>query len=79
MKEKGIHPDRIKAKGMGESEPIKGKDGVVLTEKYIKSLKSNEEVEAAHQRNRRTDFKVIGDNFVPPSEGTEEPNKEGSN
>lgn len=79
VKEKGIHPDRIKAKGMGESEPIKGKDGVVLTEKYIKSLKSDEEVEAAHQRNRRTDFKVIGDNFVPPSEGTEEPKEEGSN
>ncbi len=78
-KEKGIHPDRIKAKGMGESEPIKGPGGVVLTEKYIKSLKSKEEIEAAHQRNRRTDFKVIGDNFVPPSEGTEEPKEEGSN
>ncbi len=72
-KEKGIHPDRIKAKGMGESEPmaIKNPDGTVkftLSEKYIKGLKSKEEIEAAHQRNRRTDFKVVGDNFVPPTD-----------
>ena len=79
VKEKGIHPDRIKAKGMGEAEPIKGKDGIVLDEKYIKSLKSNEEVEAAHQRNRRTDFKVIGDNFVPPAAEGGEAAPEGSN
>lgn len=65
--EKGIHPDRIKAKGMGENEPIKGIGGVVLTEKYIKTLKSQEEKDVALQRNRRTDFKVIGDDFVPPS------------
>ncbi len=67
VKEKGIHPDRIKAKGMGENEPIKGVSGVVLTEKYIKGLKSQEEKDVALQRNRRTDFKVIGDNFVPPA------------
>lgn len=65
--EKGIHPDRIKAKGMGENEPIKGVGGVVLTEKYIKTLKSQEEKDVALQRNRRTDFKVIGDDFVPPA------------
>ncbi len=79
VKEKGIHPDRIKALGMGENEPIKGPGGVVLTEQYIKTLKSNEEVEAAHQRNRRTDFKVIGDNFVPPADGTAPTPEEGSN
>jgi peptidoglycan-associated lipoprotein len=65
VKEKGIDPGRIKAKGMGESEPIKGANGVVLDEKYIKSLKSDEEKEAAHQRNRRTDFKVLSSDFVP--------------
>ncbi|PCJ24899.1 MAG: hypothetical protein COA97_08755 [Flavobacteriales bacterium] len=72
VKEKGIHPDRIKAKGRGENEPIKGVSGVILTEKYIKALKSQEERDVALQRNRRTDFKVIGDNFVPPAapEGT---------
>ena len=72
VKEKGIHPDRIKAKGMGESEPIKGPDGVILDEKTINAMKTNEEKEAAHQRNRRTDFKVIGDNFVPPAPETPE-------
>ncbi|PCI97904.1 MAG: hypothetical protein COB15_06920 [Flavobacteriales bacterium] len=73
VKEKGIHPDRIKAKGMGESEPIKGMGGVILTEKFIKTLKTKEEQDAALQRNRRTDFKVVGSDFVPPAvapEGT---------
>ena len=72
VKEKGIHPDRIKAKGMGENEPIKGMGGTILTEKFIKALKSKEEQDVALQRNRRTDFKVIGDDFVPPAapEGT---------
>lgn len=65
VKEKGVDADRIKAKGMGESEPIKGANGVLLDEKYINALKSKEEVEAAHQRNRRTDFKVLSTDFVP--------------
>ena len=67
MKEKGVHPDRIKAKGMGENDPIKGVGGVVLTAAYISKLKTQVEKDAALQRNRRTDFKVIGDDFVPPS------------
>jgi peptidoglycan-associated lipoprotein len=65
--EKGVHPDRIKAKGMGENDPIKGVGGVVLTAAYISKLKTQVEKDAALQRNRRTDFKVIGDDFVPPS------------
>jgi peptidoglycan-associated lipoprotein len=71
VKEKGIHPDRIKAKGMGESEPIKGEGDVILTEKYIKSLPTQEERDVALQRNRRTDFKVKSNDFVPPA-GTPE-------
>lgn len=70
VKEKGIDPDRIVAKGMGENEPIKTANGEVLNEKYINSLKTKEEKEAAHQKNRRTDFKVLRDDFVP--KGTEE-------
>lgn len=65
VKEKGIDPDRIKAKGMGEDEPLKMADGTLLDEKYINALKTNEEKEEAHQRNRRTDFKVIATDFVP--------------
>ena len=67
VKEKGINKARIKAIGMGENEPIKGAGGVVLTKSYIDKLKSKEEKDAALQRNRRTDFKVIGDDFVPPA------------
>ncbi len=65
IKEKGVDPDRIVAKGMGEKEPLKMSDGTLLDEKYINSLKSEEEKEAAHQRNRRTDFKVLRDDYVP--------------
>ena len=65
IKEKGVAPDRIVAKGMGEKEPLKMPDGTLLDEKYINALKSEEEKEAAHQRNRRTDFKVLRDDYVP--------------
>jgi len=71
VKEKGIDADRIKAKGMGEAEPIKGADGTVLSEAYIKKLKSKEEIEAAHQRNRRTDFKVLSTDYVPKTPAPE--------
>tara|TARA_B110000459_G_scaffold203793_1_gene261823 strand:+ start:2338 stop:4329 length:1992 start_codon:yes stop_codon:yes gene_type:complete len=66
VKEKGINSARIKAIGMGENEPIKSVGGISLTKKYIDTLKSKEEKDAALQRNRRTDFKVMGDDFVPP-------------
>ncbi|MCC7331956.1 MAG: OmpA family protein [Flavobacteriales bacterium] len=65
VKEKGVAADRIVAKGMGEMEPLKMPDGTLLDEKYINSLKSEEEKEAAHQKNRRTDFKVLRDDYVP--------------
>lgn len=73
VEEKGIAADRIVAKGMGETEPllIKGTN-VVLDKKYIDALPSKEEQEAAHQKNRRTDFKVLRDDYVPKTEqGTE--------
>lgn len=67
IKEKGVAADRIVAKGMGEKEPLKMPDGTLLDEKFINSLKSEEEKEAAHQRNRRTDFKVLRDDYVQKS------------
>jgi len=66
VKEKGINATRIKAVGMGENEPITGATGVSLTKKYIDGLKSKALKDAALQRNRRTDFKVIGNDFIPP-------------
>lgn len=74
--EKGINPKRLEAKGMGETEPFtipEGYDGygagqleegVTLSERYIKTL-SPEQQEIANQINRRTDFKVASDDFVP--------------
>jgi peptidoglycan-associated lipoprotein len=68
--EKGIEPERLSAKGYGESSPkivdaeIAGqnpflKTGTPLTEAYINSLSTEEQKEIAHQINRRTEFKVL--------------------
>lgn len=60
----GIAKDRLVAKGYGETEPaeveLENGEKVVLTEEYIKSkLQTYNEREEAHQRNRRTAFKVL--------------------
>ncbi len=74
---RGIDPDRLVAKGYGERAPRKldrnyfmnGQlvldSGVVLNEDFINSLPTNDEKEFAHQLNRRTEFRVLGNNFVP--------------
>ncbi|MCD6113540.1 MAG: OmpA family protein [Bacteroidales bacterium] len=73
---RGIDPDRLIAKGYGERVPrklskditINGftfKKGVVLDDDFIESLKTDEEKEAAHQLNRRTDFTVISKDYIP--------------
>ncbi|MCC5916365.1 MAG: OmpA family protein [Cryomorphaceae bacterium] len=74
--EKGIPKDRLVAKGRGEEEPFTipenydgfghqyFKAGTVLTEQYIRKQKA-EIQEVANQINRRTDFKVLHDNYVP--------------
>lgn len=74
----GIDPDRIFAVGRGEREPRKldkdyyvaeykttVKAGSHLTEDYINKLKSTNEKEAAHQLNRRTEFRIVRNDFVP--------------
>ena len=45
--------------------------GVTLTDDYINSLSSRKEKEAAHQLNRRTEFKVLSFNFVPKQKNLE--------
>lgn len=68
--DKGIEPDRLMAKGYGESTPkvvdaaIAAdnpflKEGVTLTEAFINSLPNEEQKEIAHQINRRTEFRVL--------------------
>lgn len=61
---KGIDETRIIAKGYGESS-------LLMTDDEINQLATDEEKEAAHQRNRRTDFKVTEYNQieVPEEEG----------
>lgn len=72
---KGIAPDRLQAKGFGESEPKVVdqeiaeeypflKVGDVLTEEYILSLPEDRQ-ESAHQVNRRTEFKVLRTDYIP--------------
>jgi peptidoglycan-associated lipoprotein len=67
---KGIKPDRLTAKGMGETVPkvvdkelMKQspvfKEGDILNEEYINKLKDNKDKEIAHQINRRTEFSVL--------------------
>lgn len=55
---KGIPAERMKPVGYGESK-------LRITDAQIAKLKSNEEKEAAHQKNRRTVFSVIRTDFVP--------------
>ena len=62
----GISQERMKALGMGETEPYVIKEDVgafkkgdVLTETYISKLKRNADKDKARQMNRRTDFKKV--------------------
>ncbi len=74
----GIAPERLVAKGYGERIPrklerdivsrgITFKKGTVLTPEYIKALPRNQQ-EAAHDLNRRTEFLILRDDYVPKKE-----------
>jgi peptidoglycan-associated lipoprotein len=70
-----IAEGRMDAVGLGESQP-KVVDaalakqypflrvGARLDERYINSLKDEEQQEICHRLNRRTEFQVLGDNYV---------------
>lgn len=73
--EKGISPDRLSAKGYGETKPKEVDDkinaqynflpvGTVLTETFIKTL-SPDNQEFANQINRRTEFRVLRTDYIP--------------
>ena len=74
-----IDPGRLVAKGYAERVPrtlerdivsrgYQFKKGTVLTPEYIKSLKSKAEQEAAHALNRRTEFMILRDDYVPSND-----------
>ena len=54
---------------MADTEPVVIEESTVglpvgiLDRSYISSLPSNKKMELAHQKNRRTDFKVLSDNL----------------
>lgn len=60
--EKGIPAERMKPVGYGENK-------LIFTDDYIGGLATEEEREAAHQRNRRTVFRVISSDYVPTPSG----------
>ena len=73
--DKGIDPERLAAKGYGESTPkivdpvIAGqnsflKTGTTLSEQYINTLANDEQKEISHQVNRRTEFRVTGTDYL---------------
>ena len=75
--DKGIEPERLSARGYGESTPkvvdaaIMAqspflKTGTALTEQFINSLPTDEEKEIAHQINRRTEFRVLRTDYESP-------------
>ena len=75
--EKGIEPERLSARGYGESTPKVVdpeimklnpflKVNIALTEQYINTLSNDEQKEIAHQINRRTEFKVLRTDYESP-------------
>ncbi len=70
----GISPDRLVPAGYGKSRPRTVDErqasvypflppGTVLTEDFIESLPTEEQVETAHQINRRTEFEVLSTDY----------------
>ncbi len=73
---RGIDPLRLTARGYGERVPrtiqkdmtVRGytfKAGTQLTEDFINKLPNNDVREAAHQMNRRTEFRILSKDYVP--------------
>lgn len=73
--ENDIEPARLRAKGYAQTQPITVSAalhqaapflpvGQVLTEEFVNSLSSEAEQDAAHQANRRTEFRVLRDDYV---------------
>lgn len=72
VKEKGIAPERLVAKGYGMTQPI-------ISDAQIKAAKTKEEKEALHQKNRRTTFRVLSFDYVDPNAPKNQPNNNNNN
>jgi peptidoglycan-associated lipoprotein len=78
---RGIDPDRLVAKGYGERVPrVLSKDivkenftfkaGTVLNDSIINAMPGTNVKEAAHQFNRRTEFSILRNDYVPKTKVT---------
>ncbi len=54
----GVDKDRLSSEGFGETKPR-------VTDDEISKMATTPEKEAAHQKNRRTEFNVLSTDFVP--------------
>ncbi len=63
---RGIDPARMVAKGYGESR-------LRISDAEIAKMATNEEKEAAHQKNRRVEFTVKSFDYVPKADGSTAP------
>jgi outer membrane protein OmpA-like peptidoglycan-associated protein/tetratricopeptide (TPR) repeat protein len=54
---KGISPERLQAKGYGETQPL-------IPDKDIYAMATKDESEAAHQKNRRTTFRPVKEGII---------------
>lgn len=61
LKTKGIPAERMIAKGYGETR-------LRISDQQIAQMSTEEEKEAAHQKNRRTEFTVLSFDFIPQEE-----------
>ncbi len=77
---RGIDPDRLIAKGYGKRVPrtltkditkdgVLFKAGTTLTDSVINLLPNTQAKEAAHSLNRRTEFSIVRNDFVPKPKG----------
>jgi peptidoglycan-associated lipoprotein len=78
---RGIDPDRLIAKGYGKRVPralakditkdgVFFKSGTVLNDSVINLLPNTQEKEAAHALNRRTEFSILRNDFIPKQKVT---------
>lgn len=76
--EKGVPTERLRAKGYSSSTPkvvdeVMAKQypflkaGITLNDQTIAGLANEEQRDTAHQLNRRTEFKVISNTYMPKS------------
>ncbi len=80
----GIEPERLEAVGYGKRVPrVLERDIIsggftfptttILNENFINSLDTEEHRDAAHQLNRRTEFRVLRDDYRPPPPAEDAP------